>query len=155
MKEKKGVDFSCLVIGHYHLVFTSYIHGSTANNNNAIPMTSTLKDDDEPSYYATPLTQEIIKHGIAWLKGVDKTTLSDFKSMEDALRGYLVTLKEVIPLQQPLDKPEDFSSVGAQAKKFIIDCEWPEGGDNFSSEVADFLAYPNKNKFGEMSNLIR
>ncbi len=154
MKEKKGVDLSCLVIGQYRLVFTSYIHGSTANNNNAIPMTSTLKDDNEPSYYATPLTQEIIKHGIAWLKGVDETTLSDFESMDDALRGYLVTLKEVIPLQQSLDKPEDFLSVVAQAKKFIHGCEWPE---DYSNEVGDFLVYPkeNENKFGEISNLIR
>jgi hypothetical protein len=65
MEEKKEVDLSCLVIGQYRLVFTSYIHGSTTNNNNAIPMTSTLKDNNESSYYATPLTQKIIKHGIA------------------------------------------------------------------------------------------
>jgi hypothetical protein len=74
--------------------------------------------------------------------------------MDDALRGYLVTLKEVIPLQQPLDKPEDFLSVVAQAKKFIHGWEWPE---DYSNEVGDFLVYPkeNENKFGEMSNLIR
>ncbi len=52
MEEKKEVDPSCLVIGQYRLVFTSYVHGSTTNN--AIPMTSTLKDDYEPSYYVTP-----------------------------------------------------------------------------------------------------
>jgi hypothetical protein len=152
MMEEKGVDSSCLVIAPYRLVFTSYDVESTANN--AIPMTSTLKDDDQPSYYATPLTQKIIKHGIAWLKGVDVTTLSDFDSMEDALKRYLVTLKEVIPLQQPLDKPEDFLSVVAQAKKFILGREWPE---NYSREVYDFLTDPNENqnKFGEMSNLIR
>jgi hypothetical protein len=118
-------------------------------------MTSTFNDNDnKPSYYATPLTQKIIKHGIAWLKGVDVTTLSDFDSMEDALKGYCVTLKEVIPLQQPLDKPEDFLSVVAQAKKFILGREWPE---NYSREVDDFLTDPNENqnKFGEMSNLIR
>ena len=152
VEEKKSLDTSILAVGQYRLVFTSYCDDADVSSSYSIPMISTLADHDTTSYhcYATPLTIEIITRGIAWLKGVDGTT--QFQSNVEALKEYLATLKDVIPLQQPLDMPENISSVVEQVRSFITG-HMPD--EEIPREISEFVNNPNKTDFGVMSNLIR
>ena len=150
VEEKIADATSCLLVGGpFRLVFTSY--SADTIQENSIPMTSTLADHHNSSccYHATPLTLKIIKEGIAWLKCVDVNTLSDFTSTEDALREYLATLTDVIPLQRPLDNPGD---VVEKVRSFITGRISVE---EIPSKVSDFLKNPEEGVFWKMSNLIR
>jgi hypothetical protein len=135
-KERDGAP-TC-INGSFILVFTSYTDNNNNNNNNnskkiieSMPMKSISGQECQIRESATPLTKEQLIVAIQWLHGKSSTAaVQQFNSIEDGLVIYLKTLKEKIPLQQPIStSPSTPKETMESVKQFILDHEWDFKGE--------------------------